>query len=135
MCGFMITLTSFVALWCRFPPEVRKHKEFRKRLISLMITLIKNYSDESKTQKRINVKKVVTLKEVVNSSFNEIKFKINSLVELKKLKILDKKDGKTKISFEITDKDNIYTFSLSEKRYIDNNLINKLNIRENIMID
>ena len=102
---------------------------------SLMITLMKNYSDELKTQKRINVKKVVTLKEVMNSSFDEIKFKINSLEELTKLKHLDKKDGKTKISFEISDEGNNYTFSLSEKRYIDNNLINKLKIRENILID
>jgi DNA polymerase III, alpha subunit len=66
---------------------------------SLMITLMKNYSDELKTQKRINVKKIVTLKEVMNSSFDEIKFKINSLEELTKLKHLDKKNGKTKNIF------------------------------------
>ena len=100
-----------------------------------MLTLMKNYSDEAKTQKRINVKKLVNLKEVLSSSFEEIKFKINSLEELTKIKSLSKIDGKTKITFQITDNGDKYTFSLNDKRYIDNNLINKLKIRENIMID
>ena len=110
----------------------------REKLIegnSLMITLMKNYSDEAKTQRRINVKKVTTLKEVVNVTFKEIKFKINSLEELTKIKNLSKKDGKTKIKFQISDNDYNYVFSLNDKRYLDNNLINRLKMRENIMID
>jgi len=102
---------------------------------SLMITLMKNYTDEAKTQRKINVKKIVTLKEVVNSNFEELKFKINNFEELTKLKNLSKKDGKTKITFQISDKDNNYTFALNDKRYIDNNLINELKIRENILLD
>ena len=102
---------------------------------SLMITLMKNYTDEAKTQRKINVKKIVTLKEVLISNFDELKFNINNLEELKKLKNLSKKDGKTKIIFQISDEDNNYTFVLNDKRYIDNNLINKLKIRENILLD
>ena len=102
---------------------------------SLMITLIKNYSDEAKSQRRINVKKIITLKEILNSTFDKIKFKINSLDELSKIKDLSKTDGKTQITFVITDNDTDYTFSLNDKRYIDNNLINKLKIRENIIVD
>ena len=102
---------------------------------SLMITLMKNYTDEAKTQRKINVKKIVTLKEVLISNFDELKFKINNFEELKKLKNLSKKDGKTKIIFQISDEDNNYTFVLNDKRYIDNNLINKLKIRENILLD
>ena len=102
---------------------------------SLMITLMKNYSDEAKTQKKINVKKIVTLKEVINSNFDELKFKINSIEELTKLKSLSRKDGKTKITFQISDNHNNYTFILKDKRNIDNNLINELKIRENILLD
>ena len=72
---------------------------------------------------------------MLNSNFDELKFKINNLEELKKLKNLSKKDGKTKIIFQISDEDNNYTFVLNDKRYIDNNLINKLKIRENILLD
>ena len=102
---------------------------------SLMLTLMKNYTDEAKTQRRINVKKIVNLKDVLSNSFEELKFKINSLDELTKIKNLSKKDGKTKIIFQIIDNGDKYTFSLNDKRYIDNNLINKLKIRENIMFD
>ncbi len=102
---------------------------------SLMITLMKNYTDEAKIQRKINVKKIVTLKEMLNSNFDELKFKINNLEELTKIKNLSKKDGKTKITFQFFDKDNHYTFALNEKRYIDNNLINELKIRENILLD
>ncbi len=102
---------------------------------SLMITLMKNYSDEAKTLKKINVKKIVTLKEVINSNFDELKFKINSIEELTKLKSLSRKDGKTKITFQISDNNNNYTFILKDKRNIDNNLINELKIRENILLD
>ena len=62
---------------------------------------MKNYTDEAKTQRKINVKKIVTLKEVLNYNFDELKFKINNLKELAKLKNLSKKDGKTKITFQI----------------------------------
>ena len=102
---------------------------------SLMITIMKNYTDEAKTQRKINVKKIVTLKEVLNYNFDELKFKINNLKELEKLKNLSKKDGKTKITFQIFDENNNYTFALNDKRYIDNNLINDLKIRENILLD
>ena len=102
---------------------------------SIMITLIKNYIDDSKTQRKINVKKIVTFKEVLNKSFEELNFKINNIEQLKKLKNLSKIDGKTKIKFQISDDDNNYVFVLNDKRKIDNNLINELNIRENILID
>ena len=101
----------------------------------LMITLMKNYNDEAKTLKKINVKKIVTLKEVINSNFDELKFKINSIEELTKLKSLSRKDGKTKITFQISDNHNNYTFILKDKRNIDNSLINELKIRENILLD
>ena len=98
-----------------------------------MITLMKNYSDELKTQKKINVKKIVNLNEVLNKNFDQLKFKINTLDELIKFKKLTKDSGKTKVIFEISDKDNNYTFVLNDKRNVDNNLINELNIRENIL--
>ena len=96
---------------------------------------MKNYTDDAKTQKKINVKKIVSLKDILNQSFDELKFKINDFDELIKLKKLRKNEGKTKITFHISDKEKNYTFVLNDKRYIDNNLINELKIRENIVIE
>ena len=53
---------------------------------SLMITLIKNYSDENKSQKRINVKKMISLKELTNKQIKNITFKFNNIKEFKKIK-------------------------------------------------
>jgi len=102
---------------------------------SIMITLIKSYSDDAKTQKKINVKKIVTLTEVLNRNFDELKFKLNTIDELSKLKKLSKEGAKTKITFQISDDENDYTFVLNDKRNIDNNDINELKIRENIVLD
>ena len=96
---------------------------------------MKNYTDDAKTQRKVIVKKIVTLKEVLNSNFDELKLKINSLEEQTKLKRLSKKDGKTKITFQISDEDKNYTLALNDKRNINNNLINELKIRENILFD
>ena len=51
-----------------------------------MITLIKNYSDENKSQKRINVKKIISLKELINKQIKNITFKFNNIKEFKKIK-------------------------------------------------
>ncbi len=110
----------------------------REKLVdgnSIMITLIKNYIDDSKTQRKISVKKIVTFKEILNQNFEELKLKINNIEDLNKLGNLSIIDGKTKIKFQISDDDNNYTFVLNDKRKIDNNLINELKIRENIIID
>ena len=102
---------------------------------SLMITLIKNFSDESKTQKKINVKKIVSLKEVLNKPIEELKIEINNVDELKKLKSLTTNEGKTKILVQIKDDEKTYTFQLNEKRKLDYKLINSLQIGKNIVIN
>ena len=100
-----------------------------------MVTLMKSYNGEDKTQRKINVKKIITLKEVLNTNFNELKFSIYNLEDLKKLKSLSKINGKTKITFQVSDNQKNYTFSLNDKRYIDNKLLNELKMRENLIID
>ena len=40
-----------------------------------------------------------------------------------------------KITFHISDEEKNYTIVLKDNRYIDNNLINELKIRENILLD
>ena len=55
---------------------------------SVMLTLVKNYIDESKIQKRTNVKKMVLLKELIDKPIKNITFKFNDLKEFEKLKNL-----------------------------------------------
>ena len=99
---------------------------------SLMITLMKNYSDENRSQKKINVKKIISLKEVLNKPINELEIQFNDIEELNKITSLSKIDGKTKITINIKNKTQTFKFILNENRKIDRNLIKSLKIEENI---
>ena len=96
---------------------------------------MKNFTDENKTQKKINIKKIISLKEVINKPMEEIKIKVNNIDELNKFKSLSKKDGNTKILVQIEENEKIYSFQLNDKRKIDHKLINSLNIEDNIEIN
>ena len=102
---------------------------------SLMLTLMKNYIDEKKTQKKINVKKIITLKEVINKPIDLLKLKFNDLSELQKIKYLKKDEGKTSIKFELQNKQNKLVFDLKDKRKIDFKQLNSLKIKENLMLE
>ena len=101
---------------------------------SVMLTLIKNYTDDNKIQKRINVKKVLSLKDVVNKPIKNIVFKFKDFKDLIKLKKLNLKDGETEVKIYIESDDKSVKFQLKEKRKIDYNLLNILNLEKNIEI-
>ena len=102
---------------------------------SLMITLIKNFVDDKKTQKRINVKKMISLKELTNKQIKNITFKFNNINDFHKIRNLSSINGETEISI-IYDKDNkIHKFQLKNKRKVNNHLLNTLNLVENLVIE
>ena len=111
------------------------NREVLKEGNSLMLTLMKNYIDEKKTQKKTNVKKIITLKEVINKPIDLIKLKFNDLSELKKIKYLKKDEGKTSIKFELQNKQNKLVFDLKDKRKVDLKQLNSLKIKENLILD
>ena len=75
------------------------------------------------------------MKEVLNKPIDEISIEINNIGELDKLKLIDVKEGKTKIKLHIIENDKTFTFSLKESRYVDHKLINALKNNENIKIN
>ena len=102
---------------------------------SLMITLIKNYADENKIQKRINVKKIISLKDVIDKPIKNITFKFKNFNDLYKLENLDKKNGQTDVRVIVDNDNEILTFKVKNRRKIDNKLLNSLNLVENAIID
>ena len=101
----------------------------------LMITLIKNYSGENKVQRRINVKKIVSLKDIINKPIKNITFKFNNYKDVAKLKKLSQKDGETDIKILIERDDKLLSFQLKNKRKLNNSLLNTFNLVENVIID
>ena len=63
-----------------------------------MLTLMKNYIDDEKNTKKINVKKIITLKEVINKPIDLLKLKFNDLSELEKIKHLKKMKAKHQLN-------------------------------------
>ena len=101
---------------------------------SVMITLVKNYIDESKVQKKINIRKIISMKEVIEKPLDEIKIKIQKLEDIKKFKKLDFKSGKTKVLIDVQIDKKILSFKLSENRKVDHKMLNLLRNKENIEI-
>ncbi len=99
---------------------------------SLMLTLIKNYSDENKSQKRVNVKKIFSLKDIIDKPINDITLKFKTFKEFDKLTKLTK-NGETKITIHVDKEDETFIFRLNEGRKLDNKLINSLNLVDNLL--
>ena len=102
---------------------------------SLMITLIKSSLNEDSTQKRINIKKITSLREIINKPIDQLKIRIKDIKDLDKLKSLDKVEGKTSISLEIEKDEKVYYFLLKDKRKVDQNIVNSMNKDDNIKIN
>ena len=83
----------------------------------------------------INIKKVISLKDVINKPIESLKFNFKNIDDLEKIKEISKTDGNTSIELEIEDDKSYLKFKLKDKRKIDHKLINLLKIRENIVFD
>ena len=93
---------------------------------SLIITLIKTFSNDKNKSKRINVQKIASLKDLFNKPVNEIIFNIKSVQEIDKIVNLISEEGTTKVQININDKDRDISFKLKNKRLIDRKAINLL---------
>ncbi len=100
-----------------------------------MITLMKNYIDENKTQKRINVKKIVPLKNIMEKPIKNITFRFYKADDLKILKKLKNDNGDTYVKVILNRNDQIYLFRLKNKRFVNNMVLNNLNLGENVIFD
>ena len=101
---------------------------------SLMITLVKNYVDESKVQKKINIRKIISMKEIIDRPIDQVKIKIQNLEGIKKINELKLKEGNTKIYIDIDMDEKTLTFQLKDNRKIDHKMLNLLRNEKNIEI-
>ena len=102
---------------------------------SIMLTLIKNYSDENKSQKKINLKKILSLKDIIDRPLKDITFKFNSVQKLSVLNKLTQKDGSTSIKILVDQGNELLIFKLRDKRKVTNKLLNSLNLVENVILE
>jgi len=106
--------------------NIESNRDILKEGNSLLITLIKNITEENNRFKKINVKKISSLKEFTNRPINEITFSINSVEKLNDLMFLTKENGNTQVQLKLhTDNKNL-TFKLKNKRKVDREILRSL---------
>ena len=93
---------------------------------SLIITLLKNISNDENRSKRINVQKIASLKDLFNKPVTEIIFNVNSIKDISQISNLVSKEGTTEVKINITNQDCNLSFKLKNRRFIDRKSINTL---------
>ncbi len=99
---------------------------------SVMITLVKNYVDESKVQKKINIRKIIAMKEVIDKPIDEVKIEVKNIDDITKINKFCLEPGNTKVIIDVEADKKRMSFQLSEKRKIDHKMINLMRNEENI---
>jgi len=106
------------------------NREILKEGSSLILTLIKSISNDENRFKRINVQKIVSLKDLLNKPINTVTFNLKSLKELDEISKFLPKKGNTLVNIKLSDKNNDFNFQLENKRNIDRNTINLIRNKE-----
>ncbi len=93
---------------------------------SIMITLVKNYIDENRSQKKINIRKIISMKEVIDKPIEEVTFKIQNLENIQKINKFKLETGNTKVKIDLEIDKKKMSFQLKESRKIDHKMLNLL---------
>ena len=97
---------------------------------SLILTLTKTFSSDEDKTKRINVRKIASLKNLFNSSIKKITLNLTSKEQLKDIQnILDEK-GETLVHINFSSETERYKFKLNSLRSINRKSINILRNKE-----
>ncbi len=97
---------------------------------SLILTLVKSISNEENKFKRLNVQKIISLKDLINKPINEVTFNVKSDKELDEISKFLVKKGQTSINIVFHDKNTNLKFKLENKRNLDRKTLNLLRNKE-----
>ncbi len=104
-----------------------KNRDILKEGDSFVITLFK---DNNSDQKRVNVKKIVSLDSLINNSYKKVSIEIDENLDLQELKKLLEKKGETEVHLVVRQKDTKFTIKLENPRKFDLKLLNEVKNRE-----
>ena len=103
------------------------NRDMLKEGESFVITLFKDVSGD---QKRVNVKKIVSLNNLINNNFKKVSIEIDEKLDLQELKKFLEKKGETEVQLIIRQKDTKFTVKLENPRKFDLKLLNEVKNRE-----
>ena len=90
----------------------------------------KSVSEEENRFRRINIQKIISLKELFDSPLKKVTFDLKSLNELREISKFLNDNGDTLINIQVHNKDQNFRFELKNKRNIDRKTLNLLRNKE-----
>jgi len=102
----------------------------RKNLIegkSFLLTVIKDKENQENRFRRINVRKVVSLDQIIHQNYTNVEIEITNADDLIKLYEAIKEKGNSKIKISIKNNNKNYLFELKDKRKFDYETLKHLN--------
>ena len=105
-------------------------REILKEGNSLILTLNKSFSNDENQTKRINARKIASLKELFNSPIKEVTLNIKSENQLEEISTFLQKKGDTIVNINFCSKNDSYYFKLKNNRNIDRKSINLIRSKE-----
>ncbi len=110
-----------------FSELLTQNREILKEGESFILTLFKDISGD---QRRVNVKKIVSLDTLINHNYKKVSIEINEKLNFKELKKLLEKKGETEVQIVLRQKDTKFTIKLENPRKFDLKLFNEVKNRE-----
>ena len=107
-----------------FSEILETNRNILKEGNSLILTVNKSLSDENNRFKRVNVKRIVSIKDLLNKPIKNITFNLNSAEDLDEISKFLISPGETKINIKINDNNRVLDFNLQNGRKIDRKSIN-----------
>jgi len=97
-----------------------------KESSSFVLTLQKDRQIGENTQRRVNVRKILDLSEMISKPYEKVSIELDQSTNLEELKETLKEEGKTEVEIVIRDKDKTFAFKLEKPRKFDLNIFNNV---------
>jgi DNA polymerase-3 subunit alpha len=113
-----------------FSDILELNRDILKEGNSLILTLIKNVSNDENRFKRINVQKIASLKDLFNSPINEVSLEVKTHDQVLEISKILQDEGKTLININFKTEDKNLKFKLKNLRNLDRKSLNLIRKKE-----
>ncbi len=113
-----------------FSDILELNREILKEGNSLILTLVKNITNDENRFKRINVQNIVSLKELFNSPINEVSFQVSTKDQVEVISKILEENGKTVVNINLVTDNSILEFKLKNLKNLDRKVLNLLRKQE-----
>ena len=93
---------------------------------SFILTLQKDRITGDNNQRRVNIRKILSLNDMVNKPYEKVLIELNKDYNLEEIKDALKEEGETEINFIINENNKRLKFKLEKTRKFDLNLFNDI---------